>query len=183
MNDRVEEAPGYCRECAGTLEWRLPAGDDHRRRICAACGRIDYRQPKLGAGVVLVRDGCLLMTRRSIEPYRGLWCLPAGFVEENEGTATCAAREAREETGFEVAVDRVFNVYDYTDDPRGRGTLILYEARILGGEAVAGDDAAELSWMPIESIDETSVAFKQHRRAIRELRARRQGETTDATRT
>jgi len=182
MQDGMSESPGFCRACGSTLEWRLPDGDDHQRRICTQCGRIDYRQPKLGAGVVVVNDGRLLMTRRSIEPYLGLWCLPAGFVEEDEGTAECAVREAQEETGYEVEIDRVFGVYDYADDPRGRGTLVLYEARLEGGEGRAGDDAAELAWMPIESIDEAEVAFRQHRRAIHQLQARMRGEAADGAR-
>jgi ADP-ribose pyrophosphatase YjhB (NUDIX family) len=151
---------------------RQVQSESHERRVCTQCGTIDYRQPKLAAGVVVVRQREILLTRRAIEPYRHMWCLPAGFVEEDEGTAECAAREAREETGLEVRLDGVFEVHDYTDDPRGRGTLILYEASVIGGEVDPGDDAAEVRWFPVDDLDESMIAFEQQRQAVRLVRER-----------
>jgi ADP-ribose pyrophosphatase YjhB (NUDIX family) len=166
---------GYCRMCGGRLALRALADDHRRRHVCRACGFIDFRKPNVAAGVIIVRDGRVLLTRRGADPYSGLWCLPAGFVEADEGTADGAVREAREETGLEVVIEGVFGVYDYTDDPRGRGTLVLYAARVTGGREMAGDDATELRWQPVAALEhpwlEAEVAFEQHRAALRALRS------------
>jgi ADP-ribose pyrophosphatase YjhB (NUDIX family) len=82
-----------------------PEGDDRLRRVCDTCGFIDYVNPKIVTGaVVTTADERILLCRRAIEPRRGYWTLPAGYMEERESTAAAAAREALEEAYAEIEV-------------------------------------------------------------------------------
>ncbi|MGH9317754.1 MAG: NUDIX hydrolase, partial [Thermoanaerobaculia bacterium] len=93
------------------------------------------------------RKGRLLLVRRGRPPFQGRWCLPGGFCEWKETTEACCAREAREETGLDVAVGGLLGVYSRPDrDPRGHNVTVLYAAKPVRGRAKGGDDAAEARW-------------------------------------
>ncbi len=161
--------PRFCPRCAQGLVGR----DDHgvMRPTCAGCGYIWYRNPVPAAGVLVVEDGRILLVKRRYDPRAGAWCLPAGFMEAGEHPEASAVRETLEETGLRVRLTGLFGVYAGFDDPRVRAVLILYTAEREGGELVAGDDALEAAFFPLESPPE-DLAFAAHRQAIHELRER-----------
>jgi len=117
---------------------------------------------------MVFRDGKLLLVQRADEPYKDDWCIPAGFMEWDESPAQCAARELMEETGIELEITDIFNVYSGDDDPRTNAVLILYFCRILGGNPVAGDDASDLGFFAKSELP-SNIAFEAHRQAIRDL--------------
>lgn len=158
--------PKYCPRCAGEFVSR----DDHGtlRPTCLACGYIWYRNPVPAAGVLVVEEGRILLVKRRYAPRVGSWCLPAGFMEAGEHPEVSAVREAHEETGLHVRLTGLFGVYAGFDDPRVRAVLILYTAERERGELVAGDDALEAAFFPLESPPE-DLAFASHRQAIQEL--------------
>lgn len=160
----------HCPACGGLLETRRV--DDHDRRVCRACGYVFYRNPVPAAGVILIDGGKLLWVQRKFEPRKGMWNLPAGFVEYGEHVETCAAREAKEETGLDVEITGLFNAYMAQDDPRGDVVLLLYEARVAGGELRPGDDAADARWVRVED-DPGEIAFRAHVLALEDLRSGR----------
>jgi ADP-ribose pyrophosphatase YjhB (NUDIX family) len=160
----------HCPVCGGHLEERRL--DDHDRLVCAACGYVFYRNPVAAAGVILIEDGKLLWVQRRFEPRKGMWTLPAGFVEYDEHVETCAAREAREETGLEVKITGLFDAYMAMDDPRAQVVLLLYEARVTGGELQPGDDAAAARWVPLGETP-GEIAFRAHVLALEDIRRRR----------
>jgi ADP-ribose pyrophosphatase YjhB (NUDIX family) len=90
---------------------KTPEGDDKERDVCGHCGFIDYKNPKIVVGAVLVHQGRVLLCRRAIEPRRGYWTLPAGFLELGETVEDGARREAFEEALVRPALDRVLAVY------------------------------------------------------------------------
>lgn len=110
-----------------------------------------HRDPKVGVGVV-VRDesGRLLLVQRSMEPGQGRWALPAGYVDAGEDPRAAAVREAREETGLVVRAGRVIDVYTGTGG--GASFFLSFEAELLGGELVAGDDAAAVGFFGPEEL-------------------------------
>lgn len=95
------------------------------------------------------QGGRLLLVRRATEPLRGFWAPPAGYVEMDESAEEAAVREAREETGLEVALDGLQGVYSQ----RGLGVLlVVYHGRVVGGRLASGDDALEVGLFPYHSL-------------------------------
>jgi len=114
--------------------------EGRERSTCGKCGFVAYQHLKVGAAVIARQGGQVVLLRRSREPFAGYWSLPAGYVEADEDPADAAVRECREETGLDVAVDGLFGVYFFDDDPRGNGILIVYLATVVGGELGGGDE-------------------------------------------
>jgi ADP-ribose pyrophosphatase YjhB (NUDIX family) len=94
----------FCPACAAPVEQRIPDGDHRPRSVCTACGTVHYRNPKLIAGCVPEHGGRILICRRAIEPRRGFWTVPAGFMETGETLQDAAARECHEEALARVEV-------------------------------------------------------------------------------
>jgi ADP-ribose pyrophosphatase YjhB (NUDIX family) len=109
------------------------------RRTCSVCDRIHYVDPKVAVGVAVFRDDSLLLVRRTMEPGRGRWALPGGFLDAGEDPRSAAARETREESGVEVTVGPVLEVF--ANPPEDGGVLfVLFAAEWVAGEPMAGDD-------------------------------------------
>ncbi len=119
----------------------------------------DYPRPMLTADVMVVRSGNeVLLVRRGGEPFKGCWALPGGFMEMDETIEHCAVRELEEETGlcFTEQELSLIGIYSAPDrDPRGRTVTAAYRVECEGKRvetAVAGDDAAEVRWWPLEAL-------------------------------
>ena len=153
----------FCADCGGRL-------DD--ARVCSSCGRTSYRDPKVGVGAVVVdAEGRLLLVKRGIAPAKGLWSLPAGFVDADEDPRAAAAREALEETGLVVDVGDVVDVWA---GGGGRASFFLaFTATVTGGELCAGDDAEEAGWFALDALPE--LAFASTRAVADRLAARAAG--------
>ena len=149
----------FCTACAAPLH---TAG---RHPVCTGCGRTHFRDPKVGVGVVVLdAGGRLLLVRRGVGPGRGLWALPAGFVDADEDPRAAAAREAHEETGLQVEVGAVVDVYP-TPGPGGASFFLAFEARVVGGAMAAGDDATDAGFFALDDLPE--LAFESTLDAVR----------------
>ena len=115
------------------------------RRVCASCREIHYVDPKVAVGVAVFRDDSLLLVRRVMDPGRGRWALPGGYVDAGEDPRLAAAREAAEEAGVTVEVGRVLDVFANPPDDGG-SLFVLFAARWLEGEARPGDDADDAAF-------------------------------------
>lgn len=161
----------YCPKCAAKLEWRSTG--DRQRPICPACGFVFYRNPVVGAGALVEKDGRVVLVRRGVEPKAGYWCLPAGYVEADEMAEAAAVREMQEETGLEIEIDDLLGVYSFGSEPQ-TGVLILYSARPVGGQLRAGDDAQEVqTFDPTDMPPDDQIAFHTHLQALRDWRRAR----------
>lgn len=159
-------AATFCTRCAGRLDH---AG---RHPVCVGCGRTHHRDPKVGVGVVVLDDaGRLLLVRRGVPPGKGLWALPAGFVDADEDPRLAAARETAEETGLEVTVGEVIDVYPLaTTGGRGGASFFLaFAASVVAGVLLPGDDATDVGFFDDGDLPE--LAFPSTRDAA--ARARR----------
>jgi ADP-ribose pyrophosphatase YjhB (NUDIX family) len=126
-----------------------------------------YLDPKVACGVLVERDGRVLLVRRRHEPGRGLWCLPCGFEDADEPPERTARREAREEAGLDVVLDGLLGIYHYTDDPRGAGILLVFRARCEAAAAPApGDDADAVGFFAPDALP--PISHHTHRRALDE---------------
>lgn len=115
------------------------------RRFCAQCGYIHFIDPKVAAAVFVERDGEVLLVRRAVEPERGKWALPAGYIDYGEHPALAAIREVREETGLTVAIDRLLDVQGSATE-LGASIVIIYAAHVVKGTAHPLDDADAVGW-------------------------------------
>jgi ADP-ribose pyrophosphatase YjhB (NUDIX family) len=157
----------FCPLCGSEL---IQKDVDHRKRkVCSSCEFVHYQNPVPAAGVILVEDGRVLLVERKFEPRVGMWTLPAGFMEADEDAATCAVREAKEETNLDVEVSRLFDVYSAFDDPRTAVVLVLYLVRRKGGELKCGDDASDARYFGLNDLPE-SIAFHAHRSALADIK-------------
>jgi ADP-ribose pyrophosphatase YjhB (NUDIX family) len=122
------------------------------RAVCPQCNWIHFSDPKVAAAVLVEQDGRVLLVRRANDPFRGLWTLPAGFVDAGEDPASAASRECLEESGLSVRVTRVLDVIAGREHARGADFIIVYAAEILGGELSASDDADAADWFPRDQL-------------------------------
>ncbi|MEX2291775.1 MAG: NUDIX domain-containing protein [Mycobacteriales bacterium] len=157
------DAPAFCPACAAPLE------HSGRHPVCTGCGRTHHRDPKVGVGVVVVQAGQLLLVRRGIGPGQGLWALPAGYVDAGEDPRAAAARETAEETGLQVQVGRVVEVYpsEVTGGHHGASFFLAFEAEVVGGRLAAGDDALDADFFGADDLPE--LAFESTRDAVRRV--------------
>jgi 8-oxo-dGTP diphosphatase len=131
----------YCAQCGTELTTGFQSG--RQRPTCPGCGFVVYSNPIPVAVMVAHRDGEFVLIRRREEPLRGFWAPPSGYVEWDESTEQAALREAREETGLEVSLDRLLGVYSRADT----GILfVAYWGEVVGGEARAGEDAEAIAF-------------------------------------
>jgi ADP-ribose pyrophosphatase YjhB (NUDIX family) len=122
------------------------------RPVCPKCGWIYFQDPKVAAAVLVEEGGRVLLVRRANEPFRGLWTLPAGFVNGGEDPAEASARECLEETGLSVRVMRVLDVIAGREHERGADFIIVYHAEVLGGELMPADDADAVEWFSRDAL-------------------------------
>lgn len=159
----------FCPLCGGTLGRAAVPPDQREQAVCAACGFVFYLNPKVVAGTIPEQDGCVLLTRRSINPGRGLWTFPGGFVDFGESVEDAAVRETFEETGLKVDLTGLHNVYSYPGAP----VIIVYRAKVIGGTLTTCEENDCLEWVAPESIDWDTLAFPSTREALREWVAAR----------
>ncbi len=138
---------------------RVPEGDNRERLICADCGHIAYENPKVVVGSVVVANDAVLMCRRAIEPRRGFWTLPAGYLEHGETLEEGAAREAWEEAQAEIAVDGILGVFSIS---RIGQVQVIFRARFAAPDVprfAAGPESLEVALFPWSGIPYGEVAF------------------------
>ena len=100
----------FCAHCGEELTVAVPPGDDRPRRVCSACGEIFYDNPKIVAGCLPRWEDKVLLCRRAIEPRKGYWTLPAGYMETSETLEEGAIRETHEEANAEVSIVRLQSI-------------------------------------------------------------------------
>jgi len=108
----------------------------------------------------------VLLVKRAVEPFRGYWDIPGGFLESGEHPADGARREILEETGLLIEPTEVLGFFMDVYGPEDEPTLnICYLARVVGGEEKAGSDAAEMRWFPVDQLPK-QIAFRWEREAL-----------------
>jgi 8-oxo-dGTP diphosphatase len=163
----------FCPNCGSPMADRFVFG--RTRRTCTVCGFVFFREPKLAAGALVEQEGQVLLVRRAVDPKLGFWCLPAGYVEYDEGPVAAVLREVREETGLVARVTGLLAAYHVRSDPRGLGVIIIYRAAPVGGELRPGDDASEAKFFSPNDLP-NDLAFASTRRALLRWRCGRMSE-------
>lgn len=161
----------FCPVCGGRLESKLLKDGDPARLVCAACSFVFYLDPKLAVGTIISdSSNQVVLVRRAIEPGYGKWVFPGGYVDRGEEVQRAAIREAREETGLDVRIDRLVNIYSYS----GRTpVIIVYAATMVGGCLGCDDEGLEASFFAQDAIPWQELAFRSTHEALREFFNRR----------
>jgi len=156
----------FCPYCGYKLIRKILEGRE--RLYCSRCGKIYYENPTPVVAVI-ARDneGKILLIKRNIEPRRGEWALPSGFMELEESPIEAALRELAEETGLKGRSKKLIGVYPNNSEIHGYLVTIIYEVEIVGGKLCAGDDAEEAEFFAVNQLP--PLAFQSHREALGEV--------------
>ncbi len=133
---------------------RIPDGDTHERAICDQCGYVAYENPKVVVGSVVVHEGKVMLCRRAIEPRRGFWTLPAGYLELQETVEEGARREALEESGAQIQLDGILAVYSIS---RIGQVQVIFRARFDG----AADFAPGIESLDVRLFDWADIPWDE----------------------
>lgn len=134
----------------------VPDGDNRERLVCETCGFIQYENPLVVAGSVIVEGDRVLLCRRAIEPRKGFWTIPAGFLELNETVEDGARREAREEALAEIAIDGLLAVYTIQ---RISQVQLIYAAHLAEPGFGVGEESLEVRLFDWDDIPFDEIAF------------------------
>ncbi|WP_431482601.1 NUDIX hydrolase [Pseudomonas solani] len=153
----------FCSQCGGPVIQRIPEGDNRLRHVCELCHTIHYMNPRIVAGCVPVWGKQVLLCRRAIEPRKGYWTLPAGFMENGETMEQAAARETAEE-----ACARVRNLQLYTlfDLPHISQVYTFFLAELEDLDFSAGEESLEVKLFDEADIPWSELAFPTVRRTL-----------------
>ena len=159
----------FCPVCGGPLESRLLKAGEPERLVCTRCGFVFYLDPKIAVDAIIRSDsGGIVLVRRAIEPGYGKWVFPGGYVDRGEEIRTAAVREAREECGLDISIERLVNVYSYP----GRAPIILvYSAKAMGGTLTIDDESLEVRVFDRDQIPWDELAFRSTHDALRDYLA------------
>lgn len=146
----------------------VPEGDTHERDVCADCGFVHYVNPKIVTGSIVRHGNSILLCRRAIEPRRGFWTLPAGFMEVGETVEQAAMREAREEANAAIVIDRLLAVYTI---PRIAQVQVMFLAHLEDETVSAGPESLEVMFAGWEAIPWSELAFPSVRWALEQYRS------------
>jgi ADP-ribose pyrophosphatase YjhB (NUDIX family) len=152
----------FCMRCGGEVNHVEKFGK--LRPVCPHCGFIYFQDPKVAAAVLIEQSSRVLLVRRVNEPFRGLWSLPAGFVNAGEDPAEAAVRECLEETGLIVKIKKVLDVIAGREHERGADFIIVYSAEIVAGEMQPADDADAVEWFEKNNLP--ALAFKATQKVL-----------------
>jgi ADP-ribose pyrophosphatase YjhB (NUDIX family) len=143
---------------AGTSQFvrRIPEGEDRERLTCAECGFIAYENPKIVTGSVVEAEGRILLCRRAIEPRRGFWTIPAGYMELGETVEEGARREAMEEATADIALDGVLALYSIA---RIGQVQVLFRARLASPGFAPGPESLDVRLFAWDEIPWDELAF------------------------
>jgi ADP-ribose pyrophosphatase YjhB (NUDIX family) len=155
----MADAPGG----RGPSVLTIPEGDNRERMVCPDCGFINYENPKIVVGAVCLWQDRFLLCRRAINPRRGYWTLPAGYLELHESTVAGALREAWEEAQARITIDGLLAVYDI---PRISQVQLIYRAHLTAPEFAAGPESLEVKLFAWEEIPWDDLAFPSVRWAL-----------------
>ena len=161
------EAVRFCARCGGALESRLLKATEPPRLVCSRCTFVHYIDPKVAVGTIITDDsGRIVLVRRALEPGYGKWVFPGGFIDRGETVEAAAVREAREECGLDIRLDRLINIYSY---PGVAVIIIAFAATIVGGCLGCDDESLEAQLFDRESIPWDELAFRSTREALEEF--------------
>jgi 8-oxo-dGTP diphosphatase len=159
----------FCPKCGKNLVNKFLKQEQTERLVCENCGFIFYMNPVPAVAAILMNKGRILLVKRKYEPRKGMWSLPAGFMEFGETTEQTAIRESKEETNLDIKLTDLFGVFPGFDDPRVHVVIIVYRGEIMSGQIKPSDDAEEVKFFSLDELPK-DIAFTAHQKILELLR-------------
>jgi ADP-ribose pyrophosphatase YjhB (NUDIX family) len=147
---------------------KVPEGDNRQRLVCDRCGFVDYVNPRIVVGAVCAWKDGILLCRRAIEPRKGFWTIPAGFLEEKETLEQGAMREALEEARADIEIGPLLGAYSV---PRISQVQMVFRARLRSPDVGPGEESLEVRLLAWEEIPWGELSFPSVRSALRRFHA------------
>ena len=141
----------------------VPEGDHLERAICDHCGFIDYHNPRVVVGALPIFENQILLARRAIEPRRGYWTVPGGFMEKGESLQQGAARETWEECLARIEVGPLLGMFTV---PHIAQVQVFFYADVPDGKAEAGPESLEVRWFAFDDIPWDDYSFPASKKTI-----------------
>ena len=161
----------FCTRCGDALQFGEVEGEDRHRLACGSCGYVAYVNPRLVVTTIPINDeGEVVLLRRGIEPGKGWWAQPGGFLEVDETVTEAAIRETLEETGLVVEPGEIVGLYSRLE---AAVVVIAFEARVLRGAYRLNPEALEIQAFRPDAIPWHGIAFKTTHWALRDWVRRR----------
>lgn len=142
----------------------MPEGDSYPRYICGQCDFIHYQNPNIVAGCLVIHKDKILFCKRAIEPRKGLWTLPAGFMENHETVAQAAQRETWEEARARVRLHHLYAIFNL---PHINQVYMMYYAELSGDSFAPGPESLEVKLLSIDEIPWDELAFPTIRETLK----------------
>jgi ADP-ribose pyrophosphatase YjhB (NUDIX family) len=156
----------YCSNCGHTpLDYKQPEGDNKQRYVCSNCEVVHYQNPKIISGCLAFHEGKVLLGRRGINPQKGKWNLPAGFMENNETLKQGASREIWEEANARVQIERLHTVYNIMHYNQ---VYFLFLAKLTEPVFSVGEETIEVKLFGLDEIPWDELAFHSNVFALKE---------------
>jgi ADP-ribose pyrophosphatase YjhB (NUDIX family) len=158
--------PRYCLRCGHSLVERRIESEGRFRLQCESCGFIHYINPRVVSAIIVAYEGRLLLQQRAMEPSRGKWTFPGGFLEVGERAEDGARRETLEEVGLDVEPRSLVGVYTR---PQAGIVLVVYEGESASGDAIVGDaESTAVAWFAPSEVPWPELAFETTEQALRD---------------
>ena len=149
----------YCSNCGSDKITRKTPVDDHQLRLtCSSCESVFYENPKIVVGTIPIFNNKILLAKRGIEPQKGKWNLPAGFLEVNETLEEGATRETVEETNAEISKLKVHSIYQ----SKSNHLYIFYLAELSSEKYNTTTESTDIRFFNIEDIPWDTLAFSSN---------------------
>ena len=143
QDEPAHDRARFCPRCGAALD---AAPDDPP--TCAACGHVQWRDPKLAAGVLVAREGRVLLVQRNHHPGLGRWSFPSGYVDRGEVVEAAAAREVFEEAGLTIRITRLLGIFSERGNPV---VFVIYEGT-SDGDPAPGPEAMAVAFFATDQL-------------------------------
>lgn len=157
----------YCLYCPNDGEYLIRKKElNGGRPSCLKCGFVDYHNPITCVAILIIKDKKLLLARRGIEPSKGMWDFPGGFVEAEESAEDAVIREALEETKLHIEITSyLYSLPDIYGDMKKPTLNLFFTAKIRYGEPQPKSDVSELAWFALNELPE-KMAFPHQNKML-----------------
>lgn len=155
----------YCSRCGSDqLEQITPSGDHRPRTVCRSCNAVHYSNPLMVVGCLVVHKGKILLAKRGIEPRKGYWNLPCGFMENGETAEQGALREVEEETGLVVTIERLHSVFSVV---HANQVYLIFRAQSPSTDYTLTPESTEIGFFDPDDIPWDEIAFSSNYHALK----------------